>query len=280
MERHFEELDLCFDPLPYEETYLMIRREYIDLLDNWKDTLNKTTSNFENVVDDHWEEIDELIDEHSDFVHTEGDDGPYAWEIYKYTRKLRELQRQVLAWRPARKLLYWVTGSGSNSGYLNEHQTEVYDNICTDLYVKGYEDFIHYVIKHHQHPYHWGLNYVFDDEVMANEAYAILKPFCDNHGVELTIVEAYKCEAHCGDVLEAEADTYINGFFYCYSCKESQDRGVFTLQELEAELKYYEDNERDRQDMIDERGDWIPPLKWKIKRSCRTYEIEVPAWAE
>ncbi|AJW69133.1 hypothetical protein GMA19_00816 [Paenibacillus polymyxa E681] len=31
--------------------------------------------------------------------------------------------------------------------------------------------------------------------------------------------------------------------------------------------------------MINERGDWFAPLKWKINRSCRTFEVEVPAWA-
>ncbi|ADM68664.1 hypothetical protein [Paenibacillus polymyxa] len=79
------------------------------------------------------------------------------------------------------------------------------------------------MVEHYQHPFRWGLNYVFDDREMAKEAYEILKPVCDKHGVDISIVEAHKCESQCGDVLEATSDTYINGFFYCYSCKESQD---------------------------------------------------------
>ncbi|MEF2244235.1 hypothetical protein [Paenibacillus sp. IITD108] len=280
MDQYMEERESSYDSHPYEDTYLILRRGYIDLLDHWEDTLNKEKINLELLVDELLEEIDELIDDHSDFIRAEGDDGPYAWEIYQYTLKLRELQKYILAWRPNRKMLYWVTGMDTNYGSLDKNQEGIYDKICMDLYLTGYEDFILYVIKIHQHPYHWGLDYVFDNLDMAKEAYEILKPFCDKYGVELSIVESYKCEAHCEDVLEADADTYINGFFYCYSCSESQERGVFTLLELKSELTGIEKNNEERQEIIEERKDWVAPFKRKIKRSCRTYGIDTPSWVE
>ncbi|MCP3776503.1 hypothetical protein NLX71_24980 [Paenibacillus sp. MZ04-78.2] len=204
-------------------------------------------------------EIDDLIGNHYDFILSEGDDGPYAWEIYQYTNKLRGLQKRILTWRPHRKTLYWVTADHGNYGELGEDAEEVYHKICTDLYLTGYEEFILYVVEHHQHPYHWRLNYVFDNLEMAKEAYEILRLVCENHGVDTSIVETHKCEAHCVDILEADADTYINGWFYCYSCKESGDHGIFTQQELKVELKYYEEHEEERQDVIYERRDWCMP---------------------
>ncbi|MGG1663391.1 hypothetical protein [Brevibacillus sp. NRS-1366] len=56
---------------------------------------------------------------------------------------------------------------------------------------------------------------------MTKEAYKILDPVCEKHGVDFSIVESHKCEAYCGDILEADADLFVNGWFYCYSCKEN-----------------------------------------------------------
>ncbi len=103
---------------------------------------------------------------------------------------------------------------------------------------------------------------------------------CKNHGVDISIVESLKFEADCEDILEADTDTYINGWFYCYSCKESGDHGIFTSQELEVEIIYYEENEEERQLVIYERRDWRVSYKMKIKRSCRAFDVEVPSWAE
>lgn len=52
--------------------------------------------NIEDSVDELLEEMDELIGEHNVFTRAEGDDGPYAWEIYQYTLKLREIQKCIL----------------------------------------------------------------------------------------------------------------------------------------------------------------------------------------
>ncbi|WP_028550005.1 hypothetical protein [Paenibacillus sp. UNC451MF] len=280
MDQYIEKNDLSYDPHPYEDRYLILRRAYVDLLNRWEETLDNVKTNLEREVDDLLEEIDELIDDQADFIHAEGDDGPYAWEIYHYTLKLRELQKRIFVWRPSRKMLYWVSGSDANYGSLDENQKGIYDKVCTDLYLSGYEEFIHYVIEHHQHPYHWGLSYVFDNPDMVTEAYEILKPFCENHGVDISIVESYKCEAHCGDILEVDADMHINGWFYCYSCKESGDHGIFTLQELEAEFRFYEEHEEERQVVIYERRDWCETFKRKIIRSCINFGLEVPSWAE
>ena len=153
------------------------------------------------------------------------------------------------------------------------------EKICTDLYLAGYEEFILYVTEHLQHPYHWGLNYIFDNLEMAQEAYEVLLTVCDKHGVDLRMVNAHKCEAHCRDILEADADTYVNGWFYCYSCKESDHHGVYSVDELDEWIRYYNENETDRQILIHEREEWCFPFKKKIRRSCRTWERELPEWA-
>jgi hypothetical protein len=261
LEQFMDEQDTSFDPHPYEDTYLMLRNAYIELLDHWKETLKLAT------------EIDELIGEHADFIRAEGDDGSYAWEINQYTIKLKELQKQIFSWRPNRKTFYWITSDSGNYGDLGKAE-EIYKKICIDLNITGYEEYIHYVVKHHQHPYHWGLNYVFDDPDMAKEAYEILNPACKKHGVDISLDEAHKCEAHCGDILNTDADTYINGWFYCYSCKESEDHGIFTPQELDIELRYYQENEEERQVVINNRRDWCMPYKKKIKRTCRSLDVE------
>lgn len=280
MEEYTEKQDLSFDPHPYEDSYLLLRQSYIELLDNWEDTLNKKTASLENAVDELMEEIDELIGDHFDFIHTEGDNGPYAWEIYQYTLKLRELQKRIFAWRPNRKKLYWVTTWDTSYGF-DKNEEQICDKIYADLHSAGYGQFIINANEQHEHPYHhWGINYVFDNPDMAKEAHNILLPICENRGVEITIRESHQCEAHCGDVLEADADTYVNGWFYCYSCSESGDHGIFTQQELDTELQYYEENEEDRLLLIEERRDWCVPFKMKIKRTCRAFEIAVPPWAE
>ncbi|MDQ0086734.1 hypothetical protein J2T12_000128 [Paenibacillus anaericanus] len=163
---------------------------------------------------------------------------------------------------------------------MGEEGEKIYDKICTSLYLDGYEDFILYVMKNHQHPYHWGVNYVFDNAEMAAEAFEILKPVCDKHGLEISLDEAHKCEGHCGDILNASDDTYINGWFYCYSCKESEEHGVFTVQELEVEFRYYEEHEEERQVVIHEHRDWCYSYKKKIKRSCRAFGIDIGLWAD
>ncbi|REK71497.1 hypothetical protein [Paenibacillus paeoniae] len=280
MEEYHDKRDISFEPHPYEDTYLLFRRAYIEHLDNWEQTLDKTPRNLEDAVDQLLEEIDELIEEHSDFIRVDGDDGPYAWEIYQYTLKLSKLQKRIFAWRPIRKVWYWLEGSGANYGSLDEEREGIYNKIGKDLYLAGYEDLILYVIKHHQHPYHWGLNYVFNHAEMAEEAFRILKPYCNKCEVELSIIESYKCEAHCGDILETNADNYMNDWFYCYSCKESGDHGIFTPQELERELRYYEKNEGERQIVIYELRDWCYPYKQKIKRTCRAFDVEFPSWTD
>lgn len=267
------------DEHPYEDTYLILRHNYIELIGQWEDELNQKNGYLESKVDELLEEIDELINDHAGFINSEGDDGPYAWEIYQYTLKLRELQRRIFNWRPNRKMLYWVDGTSDDYRMSDIEQRGIYDRINTDLYLDGHEDFIYYVTKHYQHPWHWGLNYVFDDAEMAQEAFEIFKPYCEKHGVDLSIIESYKCEGSCGDVLETDANTYINGWFYCYSCENSGKYGLFTLQELEGELQYYKNNEEERQVVIYERMDWCYWYKKKIKRTCRAYEIGVPAWA-
>ncbi|OMF14919.1 hypothetical protein [Paenibacillus sp. FSL H7-0331] len=87
--------------------------------------------NIEDSVDELLEEMDELIGEHNVFTRAEGDDGPYAWEIYQYTLKLREIQKCIFAWRPNRKMLYWVDGSIEDYRVSDEQQEESYNRICT-----------------------------------------------------------------------------------------------------------------------------------------------------
>lgn len=278
LETVLEEQDLAFDSHPYEDTYLLLRQAYIDFIDGWEEWLNKETSCLEREVDMLLDKIDQIIGDHVDFIYTEGDDGPYAWEIYQYTLKLKSLQKRIFAWRPNRRKLYWVTG-GDDEYMLDIKEEQSYEQICTDLYLHGYEEFIFYVIKHHQHPLQWGLNYVFEEREMAAEAYNILLPFCQQRGVQLEIRESYKCEGYCGDILEAEPDLFMNGWFYCYTCFESEEHGIFTREQLDEELTYYAEHEEKRQIVIYERRDWCYPYKWKIQRSCRTYGVEVPTWA-
>ncbi|MDQ0086735.1 late competence protein required for DNA uptake (superfamily II DNA/RNA helicase) [Paenibacillus anaericanus] len=94
MEDYQENSNVSFDDEhPYEDAYFMLRRSYIDLIDEWEGELSQKTENLESAVDEILDEIDELISDHADFIYSEGDDGPYAWEIYQYTLKLRELQK-------------------------------------------------------------------------------------------------------------------------------------------------------------------------------------------
>jgi len=44
-------------------------------------------------------DIHAIIGGYADFNHSEGDDGPYAWEIYQFRLKLREL---LPRWSPKR----------------------------------------------------------------------------------------------------------------------------------------------------------------------------------
>ncbi len=195
IEDYQENSSVSFDDKhPYEDAYLMLRRLFIEIIDQWEDGLSQRTSNIETEVDDLLGGIDELISNHQDFINSEGDDGPYAWEIYQYTLKLRELQQRIVLWRLNRKLIYWVTGGDYNYGSMDDNQKEMYDKVCTNLYMTGYEEFILYVIKHHQHPFHWGLNYVFDNLEMAKEAFEILNAVGEKHGVSISIVEYHKCE--------------------------------------------------------------------------------------
>src|SRR5690606_25296311 len=143
----------------YEDAYLMLRHNYIELIDQWEEKLSQKAGNLEEEVDELLDEIDELISDHSNFIYSEGDDGPYAWEIYQYTLKLRELQRHIFDWRPDRKLLYWIDGTFDDYSLTDEQKDEIYNRIYTDLYLEGYEDFVLYIVKNHQHPWYWGLNY-------------------------------------------------------------------------------------------------------------------------
>lgn len=93
LESYKEGHHLTYDALPNEDTYLMLRREYINLLYNWEDVLNKETTHLECAMDEMLEEIDKLIDDNTDFLDAEGHDGPYALEIYQYTLKMREFQK-------------------------------------------------------------------------------------------------------------------------------------------------------------------------------------------
>ncbi|AOZ94902.1 hypothetical protein [Paenibacillus crassostreae] len=61
------------DDHPYEDDYSMLRRSYIEIIDEWKDELSMKTENLESAVD-------ELVSGHTDFIYSDGDDGPYAWK--------------------------------------------------------------------------------------------------------------------------------------------------------------------------------------------------------
>jgi hypothetical protein len=80
LEQFIDEQDTSLDPHPYEDTYLMLRNAYIELLDHWEETLKQANENLEDAVDELLGEIDELIDEHADFIRAEGDDGSRATE--------------------------------------------------------------------------------------------------------------------------------------------------------------------------------------------------------
>jgi hypothetical protein len=281
IEDYFENHETMFSPHPYEDQYFAIRREYIYLLENWEQQLSSKKDYLEAAVDELYEEIDELIDEYYDFILSEGDDGIYAQEIYQFTMKLRDLQKKIFAWHPNRKTYFWISTElglyGSNEAY----DQQMFQKITTALYLDGYgEDILLDLIKTHAHPFHLGCNLVFDCYEDALAVFDVLKPYFEQYDLELSIRESYRCEAGCGDIVDnGDKSLFLNGFFYCYPHSESGDYGLFSENELKGEVEYYSDNESERIVLIEGKQDWCYPFKEKIKRSCRTYQIEIPDWA-
>jgi hypothetical protein len=276
LDNFMESNDISYAPHPYEDQYLSIRRDYIELLENWEERLSSTENYLEAEVDEIYEEIDKSIEEYYDFIRSEGDDGVYAWEIYQYTRKLKDLQQKIFAWRPNRKTYYWV----STELGLYGSDDELFDKITTALYLDGYGEDIIEIIKNHAHPYHWGGNFVFNCYEDALEVYEVFKPYFDKYEQEIRLEESHRCEAGCGDIVGKNDDSlFLNGFFYCYSHSECGKYGIYSEADLHMELTYIADNDAQRLDIIEGKQDWCYPFREMIKRSCRTYRVEIPDWA-
>lgn len=265
---------------PYEDQYLSIRTTYIELLENWEEKLASAESYLEDKVDSFYEEIDEVVEAYSDFINTEGDDGVFANEIYQYTLKLKALQKKIFAWRPARETYYWISSELGLYGSDDIKDKGLFDKITTALYMDGYGDDLLEIVKNYAHPYHWGCNLVLKSYEDALEVYEVTKPYFDKYEQDLNLIESHRCEAGCGDIVSKSDDNlFINGWFYCYTHSESGDYGIYSEIELTKEINSIAENSSDRQTIIDDKADWCYPFKEKIKRSCRTYQIEIPDWA-
>lgn len=278
LENFLEENPADFEPHPYEEQYLLVRSRYINILENWEQHLSSKVNSLEAAVDELYEEIDEIIGDYSDFIRSEGDDGVYAWEIYQYTQKLKDLQQTIFAWRPDRKTYYWVSTELGLYDSHDEKEQQLFDKITASLYLDGYEDDLIKILKNLAHPYHCGCNLLFNYYEDALEVYEVFKPYFDKYGVEINLKKAHRCEADCGDIVGSnDNNLLLNGFFYCYSHSESGDYGIFSREELEKNLQYISENESEMMKIIDR--DFDDPFKQMIKRSCRTYQLEIPDWA-
>jgi hypothetical protein len=87
--------------------------------------------NIEDSVDELLEEMDELIGEHNVFTRAEGDDGPYAWDIYHTHWSWERFRSVFLHGGQIDKMLYWVDGSIEDYRVSDEQQEEIYNRICT-----------------------------------------------------------------------------------------------------------------------------------------------------
>lgn len=97
-EQFADKTNLLDDDHPYYNEYYRAREVYLYWL-NWERELEKSSSPSWD-VNVMIEQMDEAIASFRDFIYSEGDDGPYAWEIYQYTRKLRAIQLQIIDWFP------------------------------------------------------------------------------------------------------------------------------------------------------------------------------------
>jgi hypothetical protein len=270
--------DISYDPHPYEDQYMGIRRDYIDLLENWELTLSSVENNLKC-------KIDEIIDDYYEFFQSEGDDGIYAQEIYQYIWKLKDLQQKILAWRPNRKTYYWLsTDLGLNAKYGSTdtpHDEMMYDKITVALYLDGYGEDLQDIIKNHAHPIHWGCNLVFNNNEDATEVYEVFKPYFERYDQEIRIIESHRCEAiYCEDIADkSDESLYLNGFFYCNTHTDCGEHGIYSEEELTQEFNYYVENEGRRQVVMEGIDDWCYPFKEKMKRSYRSHSVDIPTWA-
>lgn len=131
-----------YEPHPYEDQYLLIRSSYIDIFENWEQHLSSKENSLEAAVDELYEEIDEIIGDYSNLFVPRGM-MVYAWEIYQYTQKLKDVQQTIFAWRPNRKTYYWVSTELGLYDSNDEKEKQLFDKITVSLYLDGYgDDFI------------------------------------------------------------------------------------------------------------------------------------------
>lgn len=238
------------DDHPYFDDYRLARGQYLDWM-NWESELNSSNcSSWDvNVM---IEQLDGIIASFHDYIYTEGDDGPYAWEIYQYSCKLRGFQLQIIDWYPKhREVFYYI--------YIDDLEKLTKSLLEKDVPAEE--------LWEKQHNYRENY-FIFIDEVHRNSWLTIIKD--DGYDIDNDISEGYLyyCEGQCTDIIDEDEIDIGKHWITCYDC---DDMTIMTHEELKKELvasyehlKFFDT--------------WWKPYKLKVKKSCLKYGEEYPSW--
>lgn len=258
---------------PYHFDYKTIRGDFLYWNASWKSQLQKGGNEYsQQAVNQLLEDFDEILGNYGDYVRSEGDDGAFAQEIYLYTVKFRELQNDILAWRPERYAYFGIEDSSFNDSI------EVVERIWAQIYLNSDEAGFR-MIQDHAHRYHAYFDVVFskdehDMDETLNEFQQVLAPI----KVEVSAYHAALCDGGCGDHMDLNGGYWDDGWLVCDSCKENKCLGGFSKADLVSDLVYYEENPDELARMLGT-FDFHEHYKSAIRRACKEHDVDVPDWA-
>ena len=89
------------------DDYEAIRRIYTDWLSSWQVTFQQAypEGNTQTVSDELLDQLDADLSQFDNYL-SEGDDGVFAQEIYRYYCLLQQIRKKILQWRPERTKYY------------------------------------------------------------------------------------------------------------------------------------------------------------------------------
>jgi hypothetical protein len=265
------------DDHPYYFDYSSIRQEYIYLTDNWVKLFQKKTKDsnvyaqFE--ADDLIDQMDEIIWAYKDYIHSEGDDGIFAYEIYQYTIKLREIQKQLLKWRPERET-YYALSCYYDYDYDNADSHNIINDYLNDVAEKEGSILAENRCKR-PHPFHEYFDWIFDFQWERDYWLDTLSPYFQSSSLNLETYTAHLCDGCCNDFLDIKnIHNWYDGWFYCDSCMSNKEIGELSNDGLLKYIEYYNVH-TDKIESLEN------PNRFRslIRRACRIHQIEMPDWA-